>query len=180
MSLTGCGGNSNEAKNGETAAATSRAEAKNEGEIELTMMGGAHLVSVAEIVLRDYLAEHPNAVSYTHLILVTPVSLFVASFIARRTYTMFRKQSQTRGELTSLVEEMLGSQKVVLAFGHEKEAQAQFEEINERLRVWGLKATFFSSITNPATRFVNSLDVYKRQALYSACRGRPTRWRRLP
>ena len=60
MSLTGCGGNSNEAKNGETAAATSRAEAKNEGEIELTMMGGAHLVSVAEIVLRDYLAEHPN------------------------------------------------------------------------------------------------------------------------
>ena len=91
------------------------------------------------------------------VILVTPVSLFVASFIAKRTYTMFRKQSQTRGELTSLVEEMLGSQKVVLAFGYESEAQSQFEEINERLRVWGLKATFFSSITNPATRFVNSL-----------------------
>ena len=91
------------------------------------------------------------------VILVTPVSLFVASFIAKRTYTMFRKQSQTRGELTSLVEEMLGSQKVVLAFGYEEETQSQFEEINERLRVWGLKATFFSSITNPATRFVNSL-----------------------
>ena len=81
----------------------------------------------------------------------------MASFIAKRTYTMFRKQSQTRGELTSLVEEMLGSQKVVLAFGYEEETQSQFEEINERLRVWGLKATFFSSITNPATRFVNSL-----------------------
>ena len=91
------------------------------------------------------------------VILVTPVSLFVASFIAKRTYTMFRKQSQTRGELTSLVEEMLGSQKVVLAFGYKEETQSQFEEINERLRVWGLKATFFSSITNPATRFVNSL-----------------------
>ena len=91
------------------------------------------------------------------VILITPVSLFVASFIAKRTYTMFRKQSQTRGELTSLVEEMLGSQKVVLAFGYEEETQSQFEEINERLRVWGLKATFFSSITNPATRFVNSL-----------------------
>ena len=91
------------------------------------------------------------------VVLVTPVSLFVASFIAKRTYTMFRKQSQTRGELTSLVEEMLGSQKVVLAFGYEEETQSQFEEINERLRVWGLKATFFSSITNPATRFVNSL-----------------------
>lgn len=91
------------------------------------------------------------------VVVVTPVSLLVASFIAKRTYTMFRKQSQTRGELTSLVEEMLGNQKVVQAFGHEDEAQAQFEEINERLRVWGLKATFFSSITNPATRFVNSL-----------------------
>lgn len=91
------------------------------------------------------------------VVLVTPVSLLVASFIARKTYSMFRKQSQTRGELTSLVEEMLGNQKVVQAFGHEKEAQDQFEKINEELRVWSLKATFFSSITNPATRFVNSL-----------------------
>ena len=91
------------------------------------------------------------------VVAVTPVSLLVASFIARRTYTMFRKQSQTRGELTAHIEEMLGNQKIVQAFGHEEESQAQFEEINERLRVWGLKATFFSSITNPATRFVNSL-----------------------
>ena len=91
------------------------------------------------------------------VVLVTPLSLFVASFIARKTYSMFRKQSSTRGELTSLVEEMLGNQKVVQAFGYEKEAQKKFEDINENLRIWGLKATFFSSITNPATRFVNSL-----------------------
>lgn len=91
------------------------------------------------------------------VVLVTPVSLFVASFIAKKTYRMFHMQSQTRGRLTSLVEEMLGNQKVVQAFGHEKEAQETFENINEELRKWGLKATFFSSITNPATRFVNSL-----------------------
>lgn len=70
---------------------------------------------------------------------------------------MFKMQSQTRGELTSLVEEMLGNQKVVQAFAHEADAQEKFEDINEDLRVWSLKATFFSSITNPATRFVNSL-----------------------
>lgn len=91
------------------------------------------------------------------VVCVTPVSLFVASFIAKRTYSMFKKQSQARGELTGLVEEMLGNQKVVLAFGQEDTVQNKFEEINENLRVWGLKATFFSSITNPATRFVNSL-----------------------
>lgn len=91
------------------------------------------------------------------VVLVTPVSLFVASFIARKTFRMFKMQSQTRGELTSLVEEMLGNQKVVQAFAHEADAQGKFEDINENLRVWSLKATFFSSITNPATRFVNSL-----------------------
>lgn len=91
------------------------------------------------------------------VVLVTPVSLFAASFIAKKTFTMFKMQSKTRGELTSLVEEMLGNQKVVQAFGHEADAQEKFEGINEELRVWSLKATFFSSITNPATRFVNSL-----------------------
>lgn len=91
------------------------------------------------------------------VVLVTPVSLFAASFIARRTYRMFKMQSQTRGELTSLVEEMLGNQKVVQAFSHEADAQETFENINENLRVWSLKATFFSSTSNPATRFVNSL-----------------------
>ena len=91
------------------------------------------------------------------VVLVTPVSLFVASFIARKTFRLFKMQSQTRGELTSLVEEMLGNQKVVQAFAHEADAQEKFEDINEDLRVWSLKATFFSSITNPATRFVNRL-----------------------
>ncbi len=91
------------------------------------------------------------------VVLVTPVSLFVASFIARKTFRLFKMQSQTRGELTSLVEEMLGNQKVVQAFAHEADAQEKFEDINEDLRVWSLKATFFSSITNPATRSVNSL-----------------------
>ncbi|MDR1771882.1 MAG: ABC transporter ATP-binding protein/permease [Hungatella sp.] len=91
------------------------------------------------------------------VVLVTPVSLFAASFIARKTFRMFKMQSQTRGDLTSLVEEMLGNQKVVQAFAHEADAQEKFEDINEELGVWSLKATFFSSITNPATRFVNSL-----------------------
>ncbi len=91
------------------------------------------------------------------VVCVTPVSLVVASFIAKKTYVMFKAQSETRGELTSLVDEMLGNQKVVQAFGHEDEAQESFEEINERLRGYSLKAIFFSSITNPATRFVNSL-----------------------
>lgn len=91
------------------------------------------------------------------VVLVTPVSLFVASFIAKKTYRLFQMQSRERGKMTSLVDELLGNQKVVQAFGYEREAQNKFEEINESLRVWGLKATFFSSITNPATRFVNSL-----------------------
>lgn len=91
------------------------------------------------------------------VVVVTPVSLFVASFIAKRTYQMFRLQSETRGEQTALVEEMIGNQKVVQAFGHEKEVAEQFDEINERLRDCSLKGIFFSSITNPATRFVNSL-----------------------
>ncbi len=91
------------------------------------------------------------------VVLLTPISLFVAGFIAKRTFSMFSLQSRTRGELTSLVDEMLGNQKVVQAFGQETEAQVRFEEINERLRGCSLKAIFFSSITNPATRFVNGL-----------------------
>ena len=98
-----------------------------------------------------------NPVIAVVVVCVTPVSLFVASFIAKKTYLMFKQQSETRGELTSLVDEMLGNQKVVQAFGHEDEVEEQFEEINERLRKCSLKAIFFSSITNPATRFVNGL-----------------------
>lgn len=91
------------------------------------------------------------------VVLVTPVSLFAAAYIARKSYSMFKLQSETRGEMTSLVEEMLGNQKIVKAFDHEKEAQLQFEEINARLKSCSMKAIFFSSITNPVTRFVNSL-----------------------
>lgn len=86
------------------------------------------------------------------VVLVTPLSLFVASYIARKTFAMFQLQSKTRGELTSLVDEMIGNQKVVQAFGYEGEAQQRFEEINERLRFCSLRAIFFSSITNPATQ----------------------------
>ena len=91
------------------------------------------------------------------VVLLTPISLFVASFIARRTYAMFKLQSETRGEQTALIDEMIGNQKVVQAFSHEDEALEKFDEINERLTKYSLRATFFSSITNPATRFVNSV-----------------------
>lgn len=89
--------------------------------------------------------------------LITPLSLFVAAFIAKHTYEQFRAQSEARGEMTGLVEEMIGNQRVVKAFGHEEEAQAQFDKINARLEKCGRKAVFFSSLTNPCTRFVNGL-----------------------
>ena len=91
------------------------------------------------------------------VLLITPVSMIVASFIAKKTFTMFRLQSEARGKQTALIDEMIGNQKVVQAFGHEKDAMEQFGEINERLRKYSLRAIFFSSITNPSTRFVNSL-----------------------
>lgn len=91
------------------------------------------------------------------VLFVTPVSLFVASFIAKRTFKMFKLQSETRGEQTALIDEMIGNQKVVQAFNHEDEALEKFDEINARLQKCSLQAIFFSSITNPSTRFVNSL-----------------------
>lgn len=91
------------------------------------------------------------------VVILTPLSLFVASFIAKRTYSMFRLQSKTRGEQTALIEEMIGNQKVVQAFNHEDEALEEFDEINERLQKYSLRATFFSSIVNPSTRFINSI-----------------------
>ena len=91
------------------------------------------------------------------VVVITPVSLLVARFIANRTYSMFRLQSSTRGEQTALIDEMVGNQKLVRAFGHEDEAIASFDEINGRLEHCSLRAIFFSSITNPSTRFVNSL-----------------------
>ena len=91
------------------------------------------------------------------VVVITPVSLFVASFIAKKTFSMFKLQSETRGEQTAFIEEMVGNQKVVQAFSHEDEALEKFDEINERLQKYSLRAIFFSSITNPSTRFVNSL-----------------------
>ena len=107
------------------------------------------------------------------VVALTPVSLFVASFIAKRTYIMFKHQSETRGELTGLTDEMLGNMKVVQAFGYQDRAQKTFEEINSRLAGYSMQATFFSSITNPATRFVNSM-VYAAVGIagsYGAIRG---------
>ena len=91
------------------------------------------------------------------VVLITPVSMLVANFIASRTYSMFRLQSQTRGEQTALIDEIIGEQKLVQAFGHETRSLEQFDEVNERLRTCSLRAVFFSSLTNPCTRFVNSL-----------------------
>lgn len=91
------------------------------------------------------------------VVLITPLSFLVAAFIAKKTYTMFHVQSQTRGEQTALIEEMIGNQKVVQAFSHEDEALEEFDEINDRLGKCSLKAIFYSSITNPSTRFVNNL-----------------------
>ncbi len=91
------------------------------------------------------------------VVLITPVSLLVAAFIAKRTYTMFHQQSLVRGEQTGFIEEMIEGQRVVQAFGQEEKAQKRFDEINARLQGCSLRAIFFSSITNPSTRFVNSL-----------------------
>lgn len=101
------------------------------------------------------------------VVVLTPISLFVASFIAKRTFSMFHKQSETRGKLTSLTNEMLGNEKVIQAFGYEKRAQERFDTINKELQDCSVKAIFFSSVTNPATRFVNSL-VYAAVAIVGA------------
>ena len=101
------------------------------------------------------------------VVVLTPVSLFVASFIAKKTYSMFQLQSKTKGEQTALINEMIENQKVVQAFCHEDEVQEEFEEINQRLEKYALNATFFSSLVNPSTRFVNSL-VYAAVGVFGA------------
>lgn len=101
------------------------------------------------------------------VVCITPVSFLVARFIATKTYTMFKEQSETRGEQTALIEEMVGNQKIVKTFSRESAVKEQFGEINDRLQKCSLKATFFSSITNPATRFVNSL-VYAGVGIFGA------------
>ena len=101
------------------------------------------------------------------VIVITPVSLFVAAFIAKNTYDMFQAQSKARGEQTALIDEMIGNKKIVQAFGREEKVLGQFDDINEKLRKCSLKAIFFSSLTNPCTRFVNSL-VYAAVGIYGA------------
>ena len=101
------------------------------------------------------------------VVLVTPLSFFVAAFIARRTFSMFKKQSEIRAQMTSLTEEMVGSQKLVKAFGYENRAQQRFDKINKDLKVCGIRALFFSSLTNPCTRFVNSV-VYTGVGIFGA------------
>ena len=101
------------------------------------------------------------------VVVATPLSLFVASFIAKRTYTLFKKQSETRAEQTALIDEMIGSHKTVVAFSHQDEAIRDFDEINSRLETISRKAVFFSSLVNPSTRFVNNL-VYAGVALIGA------------
>ena len=91
------------------------------------------------------------------VVLITPVSLFVASYIAKHTYAYFKVQSETRGEMTSLVEEMVGNEKIVRAFSYEERAEERFDEINKRLQKCSIRAIFMSSLTNPCTRFVNGL-----------------------
>ncbi len=104
------------------------------------------------------------------VVVLTPVSLFVASFIAKRTYNLFKSQSESRGELTSLVDEMVGQQKTVQAFSYEDDALARFEKINNKLEKDSMSATFYSSLTNPCTRFVNSL-VYTAVGIIGAFAG---------
>jgi len=101
------------------------------------------------------------------VIVITPVSLFVAAFIAKNTYDMFQAQSKARGEQTALIDEMIGNKKIVQAFGKEEKVLGQFDDINEKLRKCSLKAIFFSSLTNPCTRFVNSL-VYAAVGIFGA------------
>ena len=111
------------------------------------------------------LTLHPGITAA--VVLLTPLSLFAAKFIAGRTYSMFKQQSETRGEQTAFIDEMLGNQKVVNAFGYGNENVERFDEINDRLEKCSLQATFFSSLTNPTTRFVNSM-VYAVVALTGA------------
>lgn len=112
------------------------------------------IVTIAGTLIFMLLINVPIALV---VVVLTPVSLFVAAFIAKRTYRLFRDQSETRGEITSLIDEMVGQQKIVQAFGYEDDALERFEVINDKLEKDSMNATFYSSITNPATRFVNSL-----------------------
>ena len=111
------------------------------------------------------LTLHPGITAV--VVVMTPISLFVAKFISTHTHDMFQLQSETRGEQTAFIDEMVNHQKVVQAFGHEEENMAVFDQINQKLAGYSLRATFFSSLTNPGTRFVNNI-VYAAVALVGA------------
>ena len=122
------------------------------------LMGFTQLFTGIAMIVGTFCFMLSVNVSITFVVvLITPVSFFVANFIAKRTFRMFRLQSEIRGEQTGLTDEMIGNQKVVQAFGRGEDATERFDEVNKRLQEASLRATFFSSITNPATRFVNSL-----------------------
>ena len=122
------------------------------------LMGFTQLFSgVLTICGTLYFMLSVNLIVALVVIIITPVSLFVASYIARKTYSMFKLQSETRGEQTALIDEMIGNQKVVQVFSKQDDVSEKFAQINDRLEACSLKATFFSSLTNPCTRFVNSL-----------------------
>lgn len=132
------------------------------------LMGFTQLFSGAATIVGTLLFMLLLDVKITLVVVVlTPVSLFVASFIAKKTYSMFQLQSKTKGEQTALINEVIGNQKVVQAFSQEDEVQEKFEEINQRLESCSLNATFFSSLVNPSTRFVNSL-VYAAVGIFGA------------
>lgn len=132
------------------------------------LLGFSQLFSGLITIVATLIFMFSQSVEITLLVLVlTPLSFIVARFIASRSYQMFRKQSQTRGEQTSLIEEMVSGVKVVKAFGYEKTASSRFAEINHRLQEYSQQATFYSSLTNPATRFINSL-IYALVALLGA------------
>lgn len=122
------------------------------------LMGSTQLFTGIATIVGTFCFMLSVNVSITFVVvLITPVSFFVANFIAKRTFRMFRLQSEIRGEQTGLIDEMIGNQKVVQAFGRGEDVTERFDEVNKRLQEASLRATFFSSITNPATRFVNSL-----------------------
>ena len=132
------------------------------------LMGFTQLFSGAATIVGTLLFMLLLDIKITLVVVVlTPISLFVASFIAKKTYSMFQLQSKTKGEQTALINEMIENQKVVQAFSHEDESLEKFEEINQRLETYSLNATFFSSLVNPSTRFVNSV-VYAAVGVFGA------------
>ena len=132
------------------------------------LLGFTQLFTGVVTIVATLIFMFSKNVAITLLVVVmTPLSFFVAKFIADHSYVMFRHQTESRGEQTALIEEMVGSAKVVKAFGYEKRASERFAKVNGELKEYSQKATFFSSLTNPATRFVNSL-IYALVALVGA------------